>query len=82
MIEPLGDRVILTPKEVKRESIIILPNAKDTVFGEVFSTNEGAPVKNGDTVVYDYENYHEVDYKGTKYLIVKYDNLLARVDDN
>jgi len=81
MIKPLGQRVILKEKDVtKTVSGIILPNKKETQYGEVLVTNDKAPVQEGDTVIYDITNFHEVDYKGDKFLIVHYDNLLAVED--
>jgi co-chaperonin GroES (HSP10) len=83
MIKPIGDRVILEPKEIKRESTLVQLDSKDRPqFGKVLVVNDDAPVKIGDVVVYNYYEFDEVNYKGKELLIVKYENLLAWTDDN
>ncbi len=89
MIKPLGDRVILKEKDMTVKSAIILtPKVKETEYGEVVEIplastgNQREGVSIGDIVVYDINDFHEVDYKQQKYLIVKYDNLLARADSD
>ena len=81
MIKPLGDRVILTAVQMKSDSVLIMPRKKDTQFGKVVDVGGDSPVRIGDIVVYDINDFHEVDYKNEKYLIVKYDNILAKIED-
>jgi len=92
-IEPLGDRILVKPLEESEEKIggIIIPDtAKEKPQeGEVVAVGPGrimedgkrlAPsVAIGDKVLYGKYSSTEVKYGGKEYLIMREDDILAKV---
>ncbi|KAL2971031.1 hypothetical protein AAZX31_15G171600 [Glycine max] len=89
-IKPLGDRVLIKIKEAeeKTEGGILLPSTAQTKpqGGEVVAVGEGKTVgknnveisvKTGAQVVYSKYAGTEVDFNGTKHLIVKDDDIVG-----
>lgn len=89
-IKPLADRVVVLPgkeQEVKKGGIIIPDTAKEKPQqGEVVAVGGGKvddgervalEVKVGDVVLYSKYGGTEVEIDGTKYLILREDDILA-----
>ena len=93
-IKPLGNRVLIEPveREEKTESGIVIPDSakEKPKEGKVVATGEGKRLDNGEVVepavnegdIVVYANYAgtEINHKGTEYLIVKSDDILAIVE--
>ncbi len=92
MIKPLGDRVVVKPKEEEEArspgGIIIPDTAKEQPQeGEVVAVGPGKllnngkrvplPLKVGDIVIFSKYGGTEVRIEGEKYLILDFDSVLA-----
>ena len=93
MLKPLSDRVVikmLESEETTKSGIILAPNAKEKPqIAEVVEVGPGREidgklekmlVKKGDKVVVNKYSGTEVKYEGTDYIIVKQDDILAKVE--
>ena len=84
-IKPLGNRVLLKPKETedKTKSGIYIPeSAKEkTLEGEVIAVGDGkeVKVKEGDHVIYESFGGTEIKIDGKKHLIMETKDILAIV---
>ena len=86
-IKPLGDRVLVlpAPAEEKVGSIIIPDTAKEKpLHGKVVATGNGTKdeemfLKEGDEVLYGKYSGTELEYEGTKYLMMRQSDVLAVV---
>ena len=84
-IKPLGDRVLVlpAPAEEKVGSIIIPDTAKEKpLHGKVVATGNGTKdeemfLKEGDEVLYGKYSGTELEYEGTKYLMMRQSVVLA-----
>lgn len=84
-INPLGDRVLVlpAPAEEKVGSIIIPDTAKEKpLHGKVVATGNGTKdeemfLKEGDEVLYGKYSGTELEYEGTKYLMMRQSDVLA-----
>ena len=84
-IKPLGDRVLVlpAPAEEKVGSIIIPDTAKEKpLHGKVVATGNGTKdeemfLKEGDEVLYGKYSVTELEYEGTKYLMMRQSDVLA-----
>ena len=85
-IKPLADRVLVLPAAAEEKTIggIIIPDtAKEKPLqGKVVATGNGTKdeemvVKEGDTVLYGKYAGTEVEFDGTKYLIMRQSDILA-----
>ena len=93
MIKPLGSRVLIKMKEgeeTTKSGIILASSAQEKPqiaevievgTGEVIDgKNEVMNVKKGDNVIVSKYSGTEVKYEGTDYIIVKQDDILAKVE--
>ena len=88
-IKPLGDRVLVlpAPAEEKVGSIIIPDTAKEKpLHGKVVATGNGTKdeemfLKEGDEVLYGKYSGTELEYEGTKYLMMRQSDVLAVVEE-
>lgn len=87
-IKPLADRVLIAPtaaEEVTVGGIIIPDSAKEKPLkGTVVAVGSGTKdeamvVKEGDTVLYGKYAGTELEFEGTKYLIMRQSDVLAIV---
>lgn len=85
-IKPLADRVLVLPAPAEEKTIggIIIPDtAKEKPLqGKVVATGNGTKdeemvVKEGDTVLYGKYAGTELEFDGTKYLIMRQSDILA-----
>ena len=84
-LKPLGDRVLVltAPAEEKVGSIIIPDTAKEKpLHGKVVATGNGTKdeemfLKEGDEVLYGKYSGTELEYEGTKYLMMRQSDVLA-----
>lgn len=84
-IKPLGDRVLVlpAPAEEKVGSIIIPDTAKEKpLHDKVVATGNGTKdeemfLKEGDEVLYGKYSGTELEYEGTKYLMMRQSDVLA-----
>ena len=88
-IKPLADRVLVNPcpaEEVTVAGIIIPDSAKEKPLkGVVLATGNGTKdeemvVKEGDTVLYGKYAGTELEFEGTKYLMMRQSDVLAVVE--
>ncbi|MEM2073988.1 MAG: co-chaperone GroES [Nitrososphaeria archaeon] len=86
-LKALGDRVILKVIEEKEKQLpsgLYVPETaqEKSIVGEVLDVgeDESIKVKPGDRVVYDKYSGTEVEIDGEKYLIVKYKDILAKIE--
>ena len=93
MIKPLGSRVLIKMKEgeeTTKSGIILASSAQEKPQiaevievgpGEVIDgKNEVMNVKKGDNVIVSKYSGTEVKYEGVDYIIVKQDDILAKVE--
>jgi len=93
MIKPLGDRVVieLVEQEETTASGIVLPDSakEKPQEGKVVAVGSGRvengekvslEVEEGDHIIFSKFAGTEVEYKGTEYLIVREDDILAVVN--
>ena len=93
MIKPLGSRVLIKMKdgeETTKSGIILASSAQEKPqIAEVIEVGpgeiiDGKPeemnVKKGDNVIVSKYSGTEVKYEGTDYIIVKQDDILAKVE--
>jgi len=93
MIKPLGDRVVieLVEQEETTASGIVLPDSakEKPQEGKVVAVGSGRvengekvslEVEEGDHIIFSKFDGTEVEYKGTEYLIVREDDILAVVN--
>ena len=92
-IEPLGDRILVKPLEEAEEKVggIIIPDtAKEKPQeGEIVAVGPGRVMENGerlalsvavgDKVLYGKYSSTEVKYGGQEYLIMREDDILAKI---
>ena len=84
-IKPLGDRVLVlpAPAEEKVGSIIIPDTAKEKpLHGKVVATGNGTKdeemfLQEGDEALYGKYSGTELEYEGTKYLMMRQSDVLA-----
>lgn len=85
-IQPLADRVLVLPKPSEEKTVggIIIPDtAKEKPLqGEVVAAGNGTKdeemvVKVGDQVLYGKYSGNELEYEGTKYLVMRQSDILA-----
>ena len=85
-IKPLADRVLVVPAPAEEKTIggIIIPDtAKEKPLkGEVVAVGNGTKdeemlVKVGDTILYGKYAGTELEFEGTKYLIMRQSDILA-----
>ena len=84
-IKPLADRVLVlpAPAEEKVGGIIIPDTAKEKpLHGKVVATRNGTKdeemvLKEGDEVLYGKYSGTELEYEGTKYLMMRQSDVLA-----
>ena len=88
-IKPLADRVLIAPAPAEEKTIggIIIPDtAKEKPLkGEVVATGNGTKdeemiLKVGDTVLYGKYAGTELEFEGTKYLMMRQSDVLAIVE--
>ena len=87
-IQPLADRVLVlpAPAEEKVGGIIIPDTAKEKPQrGEIVAVGQGTKddpmvLKKGDTVLYGKYSGTELEIEGTKYLMMRQSDVLAKVD--
>ena len=88
-IKPLADRVLIAPAPAEEKTIggIIIPDtAKEKPLkGEVVATGNGTKdeemiLKVGDTVLYGKYAGTELEFEGTKYLMMRQSDVLAVVE--
>ena len=88
-IKPLADRVLIlpAPAEEKVGGIIIPDTAKEKPLrGKVVAAGNGTKdeemiLKEGDTVLYGKYAGTELEYEGTKYLMMRQSDVLAIAED-
>ncbi len=86
-IKPLADRVLVLPAQAEEKvgGIIIPDTAKEKPqHGTVVATGEGTKdekmiLKDGDEVLYGKYSGSELEFEGTKYLIMRQSDVLAVV---
>ncbi|MDE6717924.1 MAG: co-chaperone GroES [Muribaculaceae bacterium] len=87
-IKPLSDRVLIEPtaaEEVTMAGIIIPDSAKEKPLkGKVIAVGTGTKdeemvLKEGDTVLYGKYSGTEIEFEGTKYLMMRQSDVLAIV---
>ena len=86
-IKPLADRVLVLPAQAEEKvgGIIIPDTAKEKPqHGTVIATGEGTKdekmiLKDGDEVLYGKYSGTELEFEGTKYLIMRQSDVLAVV---
>lgn len=87
-IKPLADRVLIEPtaaEETTMAGIIIPDSAKEKPLkGKVLAVGNGTKdeemvLKEGDTVLYGKYAGTEIEYEGTKYLMMRQSDVLAIV---
>lgn len=85
-IKPLADRVLILPDAAEEKSAggIILPDSakEKPLRGKVVATGNGTKdeemvVKAGDSVLYGKYAGTEIEFEGTKYLIMRQSDILA-----
>ena len=88
-IRPLSDRVLIEPtaaEEVTMAGIIIPDSAKEKPLkGKVIAVGQGNKdeemiLKEGDTVLYGKYSGTEIEFEGTKYLMMRQSDVLAIID--
>lgn len=87
-IKPLADRVLVlpAPAEEKVGGIIIPDTAKEKPLrGKVIATGKGTKdeemvLKEGDEVLYGKYSGTELEYEGTKYLMMRQSDVLAVIE--
>ena len=87
-IKPLADRVLIlpAPAEEKVGGIIIPDTAKEKPLrGKVVAAGNGTKdeemiLKEGDTVLYGKYAGTELEYEGTKYLMIRQSDVLAVIE--
>ena len=88
-IRPLADRVLIEPtaaEEVTMSGIIIPDSAKEKPLkGKIVATGNGTKdeemvLKEGDIVLYGKYSGSEIEFEGTKYLMMRQSDVLAVVE--
>ncbi len=88
-IKPLGDRVLIEPtaaEEVTMSGIIIPDSAKEKPLkGKVLAVGQGTKdeemvLKEGDEVLYGKYAGTEIEFEGTKYLMMRQSDVLAVIE--
>lgn len=88
-IKPLADRVLIEPtaaEEVTMSGIIIPDSAKEKPLkGKVIAIGNGTKdepmvLKEGDLVLYGKYSGSEIEFEGTKYLMMRQNDVLAVVE--
>ena len=88
-IRPLADRVLIEPtaaEEVNMSGIIIPDSAKEKPLkGKIVATGNGTKdeemvLKEGDIVLYGKYSGSEIEFEGTKYLMMRQSDVLAVVE--
>ena len=87
-IKPLADRVLVlpAPAEEKIGGIIIPDTAKEKpLHGTVVAVGNGTKdeemiLKEGDEILYGKYSGNELEFEGTKYLMMRQSDVLARID--
>ena len=87
-IRPLAARVLVlpAPAEEKVGGIIIPDTAKEKpLHGQIVATGNGTKdeemiLKEGDEVLYGKYSGTELEYEGTKYIMMRQSDVLAKID--
>ena len=87
-IKPLGDRLIVKPieRETMKGGIIIPDTAKEKpLHGKIVATGNGTKdeemiLKAGDEVLYGKYSGTELEFEGTKYLMMRQSDVLAVIE--
>ena len=88
-IKPLADRVLIDPtaaEEVTMAGIIIPDSAKEKPLkGKVIAVGDGTKdepmvLKEGDQVLYGKYAGSEIEFEGTKYLIMRQSDVMAKLN--
>ena len=88
-IRPLADRVLIEPtaaEEVTMSGIIIPDSAKEKPLkGKIVATGNGTKddemiLKEGDIVLYGKYSGSDIEFEGTKYLMMRQSDVLAVVE--
>ena len=88
-IKPLADRVLIEPtaaEEVTMSGIIIPDSAKEKPLkGKIVAVGNGTKdepmvLKEGDVVLYGKYSGSEIEFEGTKYLMMRQGDVLAVVE--
>lgn len=88
-IRPLADRVLIEPtpaEEVTMSGIIIPDSAKEKPLkGKIIAVGNGTKdepmvLKEGDVVLYGKYSGSEIEFEGTKYLMMRQGDVLAVVE--
>ena len=88
-IKPLADRVLIEPAAAEEKTIggIIIPDTakKKPLRGKVVAAGNGTKdeemiLKEGDTVLYGKYAGTELEYEGTKYLMMRQSDVLAVIE--
>ncbi len=87
-IRPLADRVLVlpAPAEEKVGGIIIPDTAKEKpLHGTIVAAGNGTKdeemiLKDGDNVLYGKYSGTELEYEGTKYIMMRQSDVLAKID--
>ncbi|WP_036877966.1 co-chaperone GroES [Xylanibacter oryzae] len=87
-IKPLADRVLVlpAPAEEKVGGIIIPDTAKEKpLHGKIVATGNGTKdedmiLKDGDDVLYGKYSGTELEYEGTKYIMMRQSDVLAKIE--
>ena len=88
-LTPLYDRIIVkssAPEEITKGGIIIPDTAKEKpLHGQIVATGNGTKdeemiLKEGDEVLYGKYSGTELEYEGTKYIMMRQSDVLAKID--
>ena len=88
-IKPISDRVVIAPlaAETTTASGIIIPDtAKEKpLHGKIVATGNGTKdeemiLKDGDDVLYGKYSGTELEYEGTKYIMMRQSDVLAKIE--
>jgi len=83
-MKALADTVLVCPEstEKERESGLVIPDAAEErpTQGVVLSAGEGAPVKEGDRVLFSRYAGQDMTFEGEHLIILKAHDLLAVLD--
>ncbi len=88
-IRPLADRVLVLPAKAEEKTVggIIIPDtAKEKpLHGQIVATGNGTKdeemiLKEGDEVLYGKYSGTELEYEGTKYIMMRQSDVLAKID--
>ena len=88
-ITPIGERVLIKPaeKKEKTEGGIYIPESaqEERKEGEVIAVGtrkdgKELPLKKGDKIIYGGYSSEEIEIEGTKYLLIEFKDILAKIE--